>query len=660
MGAPLPGNRGRLSRSGRPRPDRIRTGVVQDREISGVRASETETTHPAMKRFLPDFLPLPRCLAAIALGSILYVLPLPLPLSLQTPARADDQSIESSLPQPAEDALKLGRAGLNEDLILAQIRSSGAGCQLTSDQILFLSNAGVSQNVIKALISGTAAAPAAESTASDQGNSGNAAPDEASAPGATPASNEAQPSYPQSLDGMVITFSPQGGNGRPEAPGANVYLARSGEASYAYAGGECVELGSTPGIIKGESASYAYEISGNVGNVHYFNHFIPQGRLPDGADTLTFTSASEGTMASFCGNSTGYGTFTISRYAAPNASAEPPQVSFDYFHDQLAPFGTWVQIPGYGSCWQPSVAAGDPNWRPYFDQGQWVCSDQGMYWNSYYTWGDIAFHYGRWFSSPGYGWLWVPDYNWGPSWVCWRDAEFAGCCGWAPLPPGVRFFPGRGLWYDGRLALDADFGLRWDAFVFVGFDHFWDRGYRAWMLPRSRIAFFYYRTSILNGYRFVGGRFFVGGLGRDRLLRLTHRDFRVEEVRDLRMRSEIAHSVARRVEAHRAEVRRADARRTDERRFSGREGMDHGMAGRADSNSRNRPEGRADYRNEGNRGSYGQPRNDQYRGASQSRGSSDNRGRQPSGESSRPAHPGQQKAPAKRPASSQPAKRPPQ
>src|SRR5439155_23110527 len=32
-----------------------------------------------------------------------------------------------------------------------------------------------------------------------------------------------------------------------------------------------------------------------------------------------------------------------------------------------------------------------------------------------------------------YGWVWVPDTTWGPSWVDWRFG--GGYVGWAPLPP---------------------------------------------------------------------------------------------------------------------------------------------------------------------------------------------------------------------------------
>ena len=47
-----------------------------------------------------------------------------------------------------------------------------------------------------------------------------------------------------------------------------------------------------------------------------------------------------------------------------------------------------------------------------------------------------TFHYGRWTLNPRYGWVWVPGYNWGPSWVCWRHSD--GYLGWAPLPPEAR------------------------------------------------------------------------------------------------------------------------------------------------------------------------------------------------------------------------------
>ena len=32
--------------------------------------------------------------------------------------------------------------------------------------------------------------------------------------------------------------------------------------------------------------------------------------------------------------------------AAPPAPAQGPEINFDYFHNQLAPFGTWVNVGG--------------------------------------------------------------------------------------------------------------------------------------------------------------------------------------------------------------------------------------------------------------------------------------------------------------------------
>jgi len=54
---------------------------------------------------------------------------------------------------------------------------------------------------------------------------------------------------------------------------------------------------------------------------------------------------------------------------------------------------------------------------------------------SYYDWGWAPFHYGRWDRDNSYGWFWVPDTEWGPSWVNWRRAD--GYYGWEPMEPGV-------------------------------------------------------------------------------------------------------------------------------------------------------------------------------------------------------------------------------
>jgi hypothetical protein len=222
---------------------------------------------------------------------------------------------------------------------------------------------------------------------------------------------------------------------------------------------------------------------------------------------------------------------------APPAEAAPapasPEVNFNYFHDQLAPYGQWVDVPGYGACWYPTqVIAANPDWRPYYDMGHWVNTDNGLFWASDYNWGDIPFHYGRWIKTPEYPWLWVPDYTWGPAWVAWRHAEADGYIGWAPLPFGAVWVDG-GFRFHDRLITEVgfDFGLGEDYFAFVANDHFLDdrffrlRGrYAAFEVRRDRIHEFYGRSVFRNEFRRdEHGRFVNGGIGRDRIERATGR-----------------------------------------------------------------------------------------------------------------------------------------
>lgn len=96
---------------------------------------------------------------------------------------------------------------------------------------------------------------------------------------------------------------------------------------------------------------------------------------------------------------------------------------------ELQYYGTWVYVPPFGHCWRPWVVAG---WRPYL-YGHWIWTRYGWFWVSYEPFGWIVYHYGRWFLHPVYGWLWVPDFTWGPAWVQWVVAGVY--IGWAPLPP---------------------------------------------------------------------------------------------------------------------------------------------------------------------------------------------------------------------------------
>jgi hypothetical protein len=116
--------------------------------------------------------------------------------------------------------------------------------------------------------------------------------------------------------------------------------------------------------------------------------------------------------------------------ATPGATA-----TFDTFHDGLASHGEWVTMPQYGRVWRPAgVAAG---WRPYY-YGRWEWTDEGWLWVSDEPWGWATYHYGRWAFDNGYGWVWVPGYQWAPAWVTWRYSP--DYIGWAPLGPGFSVY----------------------------------------------------------------------------------------------------------------------------------------------------------------------------------------------------------------------------
>ncbi len=318
----------------------------------------------------------------------------------------------SNLPPAVQDVVKLVKANLGEEVVLAHIRNTGGHYSLSADQIIYLHDQGVTQSEITELL-----------------NTGSGSPN--TAPPSVPATT---PSIPAPAPVPAPTSAP--------AP----------------------------------SPQYA-----------------PAPVVPP----------------------------------APVAPAAPPAASVDSFQAQLSPYGTWIDVPGYGLCWRPSVAAFDPNWRPYCDQGHWVYTADGWCWQSDYPWGDIVFHYGRWYRD-SLGWVWVPGYDWAPAWVCWRRAEVY--CGWAPLPPAAVFRSGVGLWYNGRVAVDVDFGLGVEMFTFVPYDRFWEQNLHAWLLPRERVELVYRRSVILNGYRLEHGRFIVEGLGRERMAALTHHEVREEAV----------------------------------------------------------------------------------------------------------------------------------
>jgi hypothetical protein len=183
------------------------------------------------------------------------------------------------------------------------------------------------------------------------------------------------------------------------------------------------------------------------------------------------------------------------------ATAPPvPQaanVSYNYFYDTLSPYGSWIEIDGYGRCWQPTVVVVNRGWQPYGDRGRWLYTDAGWYWNSDYSWGATTFHYGRWFNHARWGWCWWPDTVWGPSWVSWRYNN--DYCGWAPLPPAAYYRPGFGFsYYNHSVGFSFGFGLSASYYNFVPWGRFCDS--RPWHHRASgaHVTQIYNNTTIIN------------------------------------------------------------------------------------------------------------------------------------------------------------------
>jgi len=105
------------------------------------------------------------------------------------------------------------------------------------------------------------------------------------------------------------------------------------------------------------------------------------------------------------------------------------------FYQPLQSYGTWVDLPQYGRCFQPSGVSAD--WQPY-TMGHWEWTDAGWYWVSDEPWGWACFHYGTWTQDPRFGWCWIPGTDWAPSWVSWRYSD--DYIGWAPTGPGLTVY----------------------------------------------------------------------------------------------------------------------------------------------------------------------------------------------------------------------------
>jgi hypothetical protein len=212
---------------------------------------------------------------------------------------------------------------------------------------------------------------------------------------------------------------------------------------------------------------------------------------------------------------------------------QPVAVTQNYFYDTLSPYGGWVDVDGYGLCWRPTVVVYDSTWQPYCDHGHWVYTDAGWYWLSDYSWGATAFHYGRWFHDPRYGWCWYPDTEWAPSWVTWRYSD--DYCGWAPLPPHAVYREGVGIFYNGvAVSAGFDFGLSVNFFTFVPTRDFCDPHPRRFRAAPAEVVQIYNRTTIINNYNVNShDRTFINnGIPPQRISAVTHTEIRPVTIRE--------------------------------------------------------------------------------------------------------------------------------
>jgi hypothetical protein len=209
----------------------------------------------------------------------------------------------------------------------------------------------------------------------------------------------------------------------------------------------------------------------------------------------------------------------------------PPAVDYNYFYSSLAPYGSWMEVPDYGWCWQPTVGVIQHDWRPYCHRGRWLDTDCGWYWQSDYSWGWAPFHYGRWFQHPVRGWCWRPDSVWAPAWVSWRYTD--SHCGWAPLPPGAHYHSGVGFTYYGaHVGVGFGFGLHGDAWTFVPAHRFHEREIWQHRVPPAEQPHIFRESKVVNNYVVQNNTIVNRGVS-DRVPALARSEPRKVIVRDL-------------------------------------------------------------------------------------------------------------------------------
>ncbi len=350
--------------------------------------------------------------------------------------------------------IQLAQAGLGENVLMAYIGRSTNAFHLTSEDVVYLNDVGISSPVIAAML----------------------------------AHDSSKASQPQSVN-KSIEIDPTG-KSNVATPAVPV-------------------VQTPPSATLGIPLAAGIEVSTN---------FIPNATTIPNAPTVANTPP-----------------VSYAESTPPQViTALPPQeqVTYQYFHNSLAPYGSWLNIPGYGVCWQPTVASTVVDWRPYGHSGRWLYSDYGWYWHSDYSWGWAPFHYGRWHRPVGYNWCWIPDTTWGPAWVSWRYSD--AHCGWAPLPPAAHWRHGYGFSYhDSHVGVGFGFGLSWDYYTVVSYDRMCDRRPFDHHLPRHRAEHFHHNSSVVNVARHEKHGLINHGVPVERVSRASRSEVQRVSVREV-------------------------------------------------------------------------------------------------------------------------------
>jgi Family of unknown function (DUF6600) len=185
---------------------------------------------------------------------------------------------------------------------------------------------------------------------------------------------------------------------------------------------------------------------------------------------------------------------------SPMKSAEAAAFSFSVgFHDELSPYGTWVNFSNYGNVWRPYAYAG---WRPYMD-GYWGYTNYGPSWYGNEPYAPYVYNYGQWIFTPAYGWVWIPGNAYHAAAVDWTYG--GGYIGWRPMFPS-------GYYYNGP---DYNF---WTVIPNNAFGY---QSYRSYALPVTRVR-------DLFGERVFRTR--LNRIDRVQLERIVRRPIRVQKV----------------------------------------------------------------------------------------------------------------------------------